>query len=349
VTAMPAQSLTAIGMLVAALAIPACAPAAQDDVEESAGAATAADSFTLERVRPGAWPPPIENAYWLSHVSAVAYDEPEVASDHLSRIGVDVRGECELVRFEHPKLDAQALLLVHPKAIVVAFRGSESATDWQTNADASFTEARAGGVHTGFYNAFHSLWDDDAGALVDGKPSATGLGATLRSRAAKLRRPVYFTGHSMGGALASLAALEAAQPQSLARSDTGEGKGTPSATRVEGVYTFGAPRVGDRRLATALGSFTLLFFRFVNTLDGVPALPLPGGFHPTPSENESALEVILYDDEIDWSGEGRKRGSYVPPLSSVFLFLGLRLAASVDHHMMALYTRRLDANRARYR
>ena len=68
------------------------------------------------------------------------------------------------------------------------------------------------------------------------------------------QRPLYFTGHSMGGALATLAST---LPPG------------PSAT-----YTFGAPRVGDRAFAGALRNLT----RIVHADDLAPRYPLPLGY-----------------------------------------------------------------------
>ncbi len=66
--------------------------------------------------------------------------------------------------------------------------------------------------------------------------------------------PVYFTGHSMGGALATLAST---LPPG------------PSAT-----YSFGAPRVGNKVFAGALGDL----YRVVHAADLAPRYPLPFGY-----------------------------------------------------------------------
>ncbi len=68
------------------------------------------------------------------------------------------------------------------------------------------------------------------------------------------KRPLYFTGHSMGGALATLASTFPPGP---------------SAT-----YTFGAPRVGDRAFAKALRNVV----RIVHGQDIAPKYPLFLGY-----------------------------------------------------------------------
>ena len=72
-------------------------------------------------------------------------------------------------------------------------------------------------------------------------------------------QPLWITGHSLGGALATLAAarfaLEMDKP-------------------VRGIYTFGQPRVGDREFARIFDAeLKQRFFRFVNNSDIVTRIP----------------------------------------------------------------------------
>ncbi len=85
-----------------------------------------------------------------------------------------------------------------------------------------------GEAHSGFVEAFESV-----APLLDKKL------AELEGTGVKL----YITGHSLGGALATLAAAH------LLRSDA------PKVT-LAGVYTFGSPRVGDAAFAKAFRSAT---------------------------------------------------------------------------------------------
>lgn len=93
-------------------------------------------------------------------------------------------------------------------------------------------------VHEGFHTAWQSL-------------SVAVLGAVDELAATKMATPdwkVWFTGHSLGAAMTTLAAAEYAK--------------TRSADRVGGVYPFSSPRVGSVPFSTAynavLGSKTLL-------------------------------------------------------------------------------------------
>jgi hypothetical protein len=72
---------------------------------------------------------------------------------------------------------------------------------------------------------------------------------------------VWFTGHSLGGALATLAA--------------GRYERAPE------VYTFGAPRVGDGEYVESLDTPV---YRIVNGRDVVPKLPVRGPYRHAGAE-----------------------------------------------------------------
>ena len=127
---------------------------------------------------------------------------------------------------------------------VVSFRGTENERDWMTNLRYSLTpvdflqaEGRAPTwkVHQGFLDAFRSV----RGQVDRYLPCAEGL-------------PIFITGHSLGGALATLGAAHLS------------GRGLAAC------YTFGAPRVGDRGFASSL---RIPVYRVVNPLDPVPLVP----------------------------------------------------------------------------
>lgn len=144
--------------------------------------------------------------------------------------------------------DTQVLVQESADYIVVAFRGTSNLRDWIT--DAQFTQRllveEADGaeckVHHGFLDAYESVISD--------------LGHYLSS--IHRHRPVFVTGHSLGGALAILAALE------LKR----------QGFDVRQVYTFGQPRVGNKNFANLYNwSLKENTFAVVNEGDPVPLLP----------------------------------------------------------------------------
>lgn len=131
-------------------------------------------------------------------------------------------------------------------AVVIAFRGTQGTTEWITDSDVSFRRfpfaPNAGSTHDGF----------------------TGIYASMRERIlTSLRRvptgrPLYVTGHSLGAALATLHAMDAAVNLRF-----------PSLL----MYNFASPRVGDRRFVARYNEVVKNSVRFVNTADIVPKLP----------------------------------------------------------------------------
>jgi len=122
---------------------------------------------------------------------------------------------------------------------VVLFPGSASAQDWLTNAKVRKTKWGEGKVHRGFAHAFKSVADSVQDAIPPGAI-------------------VLIAGHSLGGALATLCA-DAFQ----------------DIWRLEAVYTFGAPRVGNSAFARSYNNNILSerTARIVNAHDPVPHVP----------------------------------------------------------------------------
>ena len=95
--------------------------------------------------------------------------------------------------FEHKVLHTinkkgiQAYVLEVGEACVVVFRGSDETQDWAFNVQAGFTYTAYGNMHKGFKKS----WDFIAKELRDNLPN----------------KPLYFTGHSYGAALALISAI----------------------------------------------------------------------------------------------------------------------------------------------
>ena len=160
------------------------------------------------------------------------------------------------VTFVSDEINA-ALVGTTNDAIVVAFRGTlpletdtwddfwESIMDWLNDADAvpvkvSYAD---GLVHQGFADSLESLWNQ--------------LIPTVRNLA-KSGKPVFVTGHSKGGALASLASIRLLREEKI----------KPAA-----VYTYGSARPGDDPFADSYDKLISENWRFENTDDIVPHLP----------------------------------------------------------------------------
>ncbi|KAK7344551.1 hypothetical protein VNO77_14288 [Canavalia gladiata] len=159
------------------------------------------------------------------------------------------------------------------RRLVVAFRGTEQSQwkDLRTDlmlVPAGLNPERIGGdfkqevqVHSGFLSAYDSVrtriisiirlaigYEDDHSELLH-------------------KWHVYVTGHSLGGALATLLALELSSNQ-LAK------RGAISIT----MYNFGSPRVGNKRFAEVYNERVIDSWRVVNHRDIIPTVPRLMGY-----------------------------------------------------------------------
>lgn len=126
---------------------------------------------------------------------------------------------------------------------LVAFRGTASLKDWEFNIQTLPIAGPAGEVHRGFLDAYRPVAADVLGHL----------------RAVRTNQPVWIAGHSLGGAIARICACDLHLVQ-----------GIP----VQGIYTFGQPRVGNHKFLEASGSaLASRTFRYVNHDDIVPHVP----------------------------------------------------------------------------
>jgi hypothetical protein len=146
--------------------------------------------------------------------------------------------------FNSRKTGTQAMLVefngATPYAVLV-FRGTEQRIkDVVTDLTLGTLPSHTGKVevHQGFKNALDAVWSEIEAALTP------------------LTCPIFFTGHSLGAALATLAAARHA----------------PTA-----LYTFGSPRVGDADFAASLNDIADTIHRIVNGNDIVTTL-LPESF-----------------------------------------------------------------------
>ncbi len=196
------------------------------------------------------------NAWWLAEASLLAYAESTFATDQFAKAGL------HLVRSQPLSGPSTQCYVAHTdEFVIVAFRGTQvfklgsgqdllkSLQDVVSDvyADAKFKlvdSGQVGSIHRGFQDALDEVSSE--------------LFRTLDAlKAENSDRTIWFTGHSLGAALATLAASR---------------YGT-----ARGLYTFGSPRVGDKTFAA---HFNVDAFRFVNGNDIVTRVPPFGPVDP---------------------------------------------------------------------
>ncbi len=179
------------------------------------------------------------NAGWLADCALLVYLREETqVQERLERAGL--HGVC--FGFDCP--GAQGFVGNADDWALVCFRGTE-VEEWQDIVADVWIKLvskseHAGRVHAGFYRALGSIWPGIEDEL---------------ERIQKDRQipiPVWFTGHSLGAAMATLAG------------DRYDG--------AHALYTFGSPRVGDKAFRQGLA---VNAYRIVNNNDGVTTVP-PG-------------------------------------------------------------------------
>jgi hypothetical protein len=166
------------------------------------------------------------------------------------------------------------------KSIFVVFRGSESVRNWITNLSAdktnytTFPACTGCQVHSGFYSATKSVYPDV-------------LKEVQRLRALYPTYAVKTTGHSLGGALAQLTAMELLN----------------SGYSVS-MINFGQPRVGEVNYAKFSQTKMPSQYRVVHNHDIVPHNPSstwPLNFHHTRYEEWQQSNGVV--KQCDASGE----------------------------------------------
>ncbi|WVZ86343.1 hypothetical protein U9M48_033141 [Paspalum notatum var. saurae] len=198
------------------------------------------------------------------------------------------------------------------KRLVVAFRGTEQSRwkDLRTDlmlVPAGLNPERLGGdfkqevqVHSGFLGAYDSVRNRIM-ALIK-----YAVGYNDEEDAENIPRwHVYVTGHSLGGALATLLALELSSSQ-MAKN------GAIFVT----MYNFGSPRVGNRRFADIYNAKVKDSWRIVNHRDIIPTVPrLMGYCHveaPVYLKFGDTKDAQVNNNILDDEDQGDVIGEYTP-------------------------------------
>jgi triacylglycerol lipase len=201
------------------------------------------------------------------------------------------------------------------KFCVVAFRGTASRDDVRTDLQVKLNVKKIAlrdehrnvevQVHSGFLGAYQKL-ETQVEKLLLAAPD----------------KPIYLTGHSLGGAIALVA--------SAALGNSGK----PFAARIAAVYTYGAPRVGERNFSRIVKT---PHYRVVNEGDAVPLVPpvwLYGYVH-------TGLPVLLREGADEPAHVSPRGSAFWHALRSFAMYPFTRSLLFEERHSTGLYERRL--------
>jgi hypothetical protein len=255
-------------------------------------------------LRPG----PFEYDATVAHVAAVlagwSYSAPNVVATMMVRMGLE-RNRCRYIGLSNDALlvSSQAYLIQSEcgRVVFLVYRGTDpfGIAGWFVDANVSpvvvpvdtpaNVKARQTGthvivshdneandvprVHGGFYTNQRATWFDvEAGLKLasEGRSILEGVAPTPAPGPSHPLEALYIVGHSLGGAMAAMAAFR------LAHDDTPAVMAL--AKTVRGVYTFGQPMVGNAKWADLVRQprydlMTKGLFRHVYRNDPVPSVP----------------------------------------------------------------------------
>ena len=171
----------------------------------------------------------LKTCHKMAKMAGLAYLDAE------AKIGYEELGYTHHVFIEND--GAQCHAVWNKEEFVLCFRGTEpdEFSDIKADLNAFPDRGQSGGwVHNGFQEELNKIWDQ--------------ILLLLEHESGK---EFYITGHSLGGAMATLAASRLKD-------------------KVDCLFTYGSPRVGTKGFVK---SFNTLHYRHVNNNDIVPRLP----------------------------------------------------------------------------
>lgn len=184
--------------------------------------------------------------WWLAETAFLSYCHPQFVRLAMHSVGFP------RWRFFDGSV-AECFVAANETTAIVFVRGTEVFSvnaffDVIADLNIRMVEESVGGkVHRGFAEALDEVWS-----------GTEGVEQHLRGLQSSGVEHLWFTGHSLGAAIATLAAARFGDAR--------------------GVYTFGSPRVGNREFVETLAAPV---YRVVNNRDPVAQLPptvrLPGG------------------------------------------------------------------------
>jgi len=234
----------------------------------------------------------LRNAWWLMDAAFLSYSDEATITRELQKTGAVA------VRCFGGKRSTQCYVASIDDWIVLAFRGTQVDDFWQSvldwTIDARFVPVRdvhGDWVHEGFKSALDDVWRD--------------VSNHIRTLQTQKRRPLWICGHSLGAALATMAANRCADERALG---------------FTGLYTYGSPRVGDRNFGKEIQPPVV--FRFQHDSDVVTQVPLGLVFR-----HIGALQFI--------DGSGHLHAN-VSEMGQLLLRMGAPMSPAVAHSLSGI-------------
>ena len=175
----------------------------------------------------------VKKSLFFAELSQLSYAQPEVVTNIFKEAGLD---QCVFIENE----GAEAYVLGNQFDCLIVCRGTEPHqwNDIKADANALTVAVDVGRVHSGFHTEVNQLWP------------------LLEQQILANKRPLWFSGHSMGGAMAAVCAVRCKQ--------------SPILSDPYAIFSYGAPRVGNRPYTAVL---KVKHYRWVNNNDIVPRIP----------------------------------------------------------------------------
>ena len=201
--------------------------------------ASAGKEFPAEQRVTIALDRPISDLSWIqksllfAELSRLAYASPERVEKIVYEAGLD---QCTFIARD----GAEAYVFGNRFDCMIVCRGTEPNqwNDIEADANAWTVVSEVGRVHSGFHTEVNELWP------------------LLEQQIKENQRPMWFSGHSLGGAMAAVCAVRC--------------KISPIPSNPQAIFSYGAPRVGDRSYTSFL---KVKHYRWVNNNDIVPRVP----------------------------------------------------------------------------
>jgi len=183
----------------------------------------------------------LNTSLFFANLSAAAYYTPKAFTHFLRKENIVDDYHYEFV----DNNGSQAYVLWNDAEFIIAFRGTEPSEIKDIVSDLKFWKRPAwegGKVHTGFSTYVDEIWDQIKRILFE---------HGINKKTGKTKK-VYVTGHSLGGAAATIATSRLG-------------------TFARGCFTFGAPRAGNKAFTKTI---KCPVWRFRNQRDLVTRVPM---------------------------------------------------------------------------